>query len=124
VWLYPGQCFGDGWPLWPTVAGDCRRHSSRATTEGVVNDGPAAGVLVAHQVAVGIPGLDGGLVAEERLKHLDRLTAADLDRGEVVPQVVRRGRPADLPGRALPGALRGIRLAAASRRHSAENVPT
>jgi hypothetical protein len=40
------------------------------------------GVLVAHQVAVGVPGLDGRLVAEQRLEDRDRLAAADLGRGE------------------------------------------
>ncbi|MGH3498011.1 MAG: hypothetical protein ACRDP1_11180 [Nocardioidaceae bacterium] len=40
-----------------------------------VDDGSAAGVLVAHQVPVGVPGLDRRRVAERDLEHLDPLTA-------------------------------------------------
>src|SRR6478752_2396382 len=63
-----------------------------------VHDGAAADVLVAHQVAVGVPGLDGRLVAEQRLEDLGRPAAPDLNGGEVV----RRGVRGDLLRRDRP----------------------
>ena len=72
-----------------------------------VDQGTAASVLVAHEVSIGVPGLDGGLVAEERLMHLDGLTAPDLDRGEVVAQVVRCRAGFRSLGCPLEGAVKG-----------------
>lgn len=68
-------------------------------SESLLDHCSAAVVLVAHQVPVGVPGLHCGLVAEQRLKHLDGLSGADLDRGEVVMQVVWGGVCADLSRR-------------------------
>lgn len=62
-------------PYVPTIftQGRCRPLPTMA--EQGVDDGSAAGVLVAHQVPVGVPGLDRRRVAERDLEHLDPLTA-------------------------------------------------
>jgi hypothetical protein len=44
-----------------------------------VDQGAASGVLVSHEVAVGVPCLHGGFVAEQGLQDFDRLATADLN---------------------------------------------
>ena len=89
--LYRGHFLSDGRPLWLIAVADCYRGGGlHAPAQSCVDQGTTAAVLIAHQVAVGVPGLDGRLVAEERLQDLDRLSATDLDRGEVVTQGMGR----------------------------------
>src|SRR3954469_53415 len=70
---------------------------------------PRAVVLVADEVPVGVPGLHGGLVSEQRLQLLDRGAASDLHAGVVVPKVVGRGGRSRLPRRDRPCTVQSAR---------------
>ena len=72
--------------------------------EHVVHRGAGLVVTVWPEVAVGVEGLHGRLVAKPSLNGLDRATPTDEERGVEVPEVVER-RPLGqfcLPGRPVP----------------------
>jgi len=72
--------------------------------EHVVHGGAGLVITVGPEVAVGVEGLHGRLVAEPSLNGLDRATPTDEERGVEVPEVVERRPHGEVrpPGRPVP----------------------
>lgn len=95
----------------------CDSPQRGALPQQLIHHLAAAGILVAHEVAVGVPRLHRRLVAEKGLEHLDGLSAADLRGGEVVAQVVGCGGKTSPTGmvRVEDGAFGNTKIGASPR---------